>query len=360
MTPNFWKNKKILLTGHTGFKGSWISLWLQHLGAKVTGYSLSPPTNPSLFELANVSEGMNSITGDVRDLNHLMSVTAECSPDIFIHMAAQSLVVPSHETPVDTYTTNVLGTVNVLEVARFSKSIKVSIIITSDKCYENREWLWGYREHDKLGGLDPYSNSKACAELITSAYRSSYFMEPNFHHSNAAVATVRAGNVIGGGDWASNRLIPDIIKAFMMNKEVIIRNPSSIRPWQHVLEPLSGYLKLVELLWDHGNKYAEGWNFGPNENDAKPVSWVVQQLADLWGAQRHWKEMPQPYPQEANYLKLDCSKARQSLKWLPQLDLNETLKWVVEWYQGYQNNQDIRELTNKQIFQYQKLLSTQP
>jgi CDP-glucose 4,6-dehydratase len=355
MNPQFWKNKNILITGHTGFKGSWLTIWLKSLGANLTGYSLAPPTNPSLFELADVANGMQSITGDVRDLNHLKVALQKHSPEILIHMAAQSLVVKSHEDPHDTYTTNVLGTLNVLEAVRHSDSIKVVIIITSDKCYQNKEWVWGYREYDNLGGIDPYSNSKACAELITSAYRDSYFKKPRPPFKDVAVATVRAGNVIGGGDWAENRLIPDVMQSLINDNQVIIRNPNSIRPWQFVLEPLDGYLTLAERLWTNGPEYAEGWNFGPNENDAQSVSWIVEQLGKLWGTKTTWKELPQPYPHEANYLKLDCSKARQKLKWAPKLNLYTTLQWVVEWYQGCNNNENIETLTKKQIISYQNL-----
>ena len=355
MDPQFWKDKKILVTGHTGFKGSWLSVWLKELGANVIGYSLAPPTNPSLFELANVAEGICSVTGDVRDLDHLKSVSQEYSPEILIHMAAQSLVVESHKDPYGTYTTNLLGTLNILEAVRHSDSIRVVIIITSDKCYKNNEWVWGYREDDSLGGIDPYSNSKACAELITSAYRDSYFKKTNTSFKNVAVATVRAGNVIGGGDWAENRLIPDVMQSLASNNRVTIRNPNSIRPWQFVMEPLDGYLTLAEQLWTHGEEYAEGWNFGPNENDAQTVFQIVEKLGQLWGTHVAWEELHQPYPQEANYLKLDCSKARKKLKWAPKLDLDATLKWVVEWYKSYNNAEDVEKLTKSQVVAYQNL-----
>ena len=355
MDPQFWKDKKILVTGHTGFKGSWLSVWLKELGANVIGYSLAPPTNPSLFELANVAEGMCSITGDVRDIEHLKSVSQKYSPEILIHMAAQSLVVESHKDPYGTYTTNVLGTLNILEAIRHSDSIKVVIIITSDKCYKNNEWVWGYREEDSLGGIDPYSNSKAVAELITSAYRDSYFKKTNTSFKDVAVATVRAGNVIGGGDWAENRLIPDVMQSLASNNRVTIRNPNSIRPWQFVMEPLDGYLTLAEQLWTHGTEYAEGWNFGPNENDAQTVFQIVKKLGQLWGTHVAWEELHQPYPQEANYLKLDCSKARNKLKWAPKLDLDTTLKWVVEWYKSYNNAEDVEKLTKSQVVAYQNL-----
>jgi CDP-glucose 4,6-dehydratase len=353
MDLQFWKDKKILLTGHTGFNGSWLSVWLKELGANVIGYSLPPPTNPSLFELANVAQGMCSITGDVRDLDHLKSVSQKYAPEILIHMAAQSLVVKSHKDPYGTYTTNVLGTLNVLETVRHSDSIKVVIIITSDKCYKNNEWVWGYREDDSLGGIDPYSNSKACAELITSAYRDSYFKKANTSFKDVAVATVRAGNVIGGGDWAENRLIPDVMQSLASNNRITIRNPNSIRPWQFVMEPLDGYLTLAERLWSHGAEYAEGWNFGPDESDAQTVSQIVEKLGQLWGTHVAWEELHQPYPQEANYLKLDCSKARKKLKWAPKLDLDTTLKWVVEWYKSYNNAEDVEKLTKSQVVGYQ-------
>ena len=356
MNPQFWENKKILTTGHTGFKGSWLSIWLKSLRANLTGYSLPAPTNPSLFELAEVAKGMHSIVGDVRDLDHIKAVLKKHSPEILIHMAAQSLVVESHEDPHDTYTTNVLGTLNVLEAVRHSDSIKVVVIITSDKCYQNKEWVWGYREYDSLGGIDPYSNSKACAELITSCYRDSYFKQPNPPFKNVSVATVRAGNVIGGGDWAQNRLIPDIMQSLIKKQQVVIRNPNSIRPWQFVLEPLEGYLTLAEQLWANGTKYSEGWNFGPNETDAQSVQWIVEQLGQFWGKKTDWKELPQPYPHEANYLKLDCTKARQRLKWTPRLDLATTLEWVVEWYRGWDNGENVAALTKSQITAYQNLI----
>lgn len=355
MNPIFWKDKNVLVTGHTGFKGSWLSLWLKSLKANVIGYSLKPPTNPSLFELANVANGIESNIGDIRNFELFQSALRNHTPEILIHMAAQSLVVRSHENPHDTYTTNVLGTLNVLEAARTSDSIKVVIIITSDKCYQNKEWVWGYREYDSLGGIDPYSNSKACAELITSAYRDSYFKDANPPFKNVAVATVRAGNVIGGGDWANNRLIPDVMNSLVHNRPVIIRNPNSIRPWQFVLEPLEGYLTVAEKLWNMGRKYAEGWNFGPYENDSQSVSEIVIKLGDLWGTKVEIEELSKPHPYETNYLKLDCSKARQELNWAPKLDLATTLQWVVEWYKGYNENKNIADLTRGQIEAYQNL-----
>jgi len=353
INSDFWKGKKVLVTGHTGFKGSWLSLWLQNLGANVTGYSLPPPTNPNLFEIAHVADKMNSIIGDVRDLEHLISCFAENKPEIIIHMAAQSLVRVSYDNPVETYSTNVMGTVNVLEAVRHTDSVKVVIIVTSDKCYENQEWVWGYRENEPMGGHDPYSNSKGCAELVTSAYRQSYFDAERYPLHGVAVASTRAGNVIGGGDWAKDRLISDIVNAFMEKRPVMIRHPNAIRPWQHVLEPLHGYLMLAERLWEKGPIFAEGWNFGPNEQDAKPVSYVVDRLAQLWGKDAYWKNDASPHPHEANYLKLDCSKAKSRLKWLPKLSLGTALEWIIEWYQSYCQNEDMRSVTENQINRYQ-------
>ncbi len=283
VSPAFWKGKRVLVTGHTGFKGSWLSLWLQSMDAQVVGYALAPPTNPSLFEVAEVAKGMTSIIGDIRDLEHLRRVFAEHKPEIVIHMAAQPLVRYSYIEPVETYSTNVMGTVNLLEAVRSTGSVKAVVNVTSDKCYENREWVWGYRENEAMGGYDPYSNSKGCAELVTSAYRNSYFHPEKYGTHGVAIASGRAGNVIGGGDWAGDRLIPDIVRAIMQGKPVNIRSPHAIRPWQHVLEPLSGYLVLAQKLYEEGAAYAEGWNFGPNDEDAKPVQWIVEKLTQGLG-----------------------------------------------------------------------------
>jgi CDP-glucose 4,6-dehydratase len=352
INPVFWKGKKVLVTGHTGFKGSWLALWLQNLGANVTGYSLPPPTNPNLFELAHVADKMNSIIGDVRDLKPIISCVAET--EIVIHLAAQSLVRASYDNPVETYSTNVMGTVNILEATRHSDTVKAVIIITSDKCYKNQEWVWGYRENEPMGGQDPYSNSKGCAELVTEAYRHSYFDTERYPQHGVAVASARAGNVIGGGDWAKNRLIPDIVNAFMEKRSVMIRHPNAIRPWQHVLEPLHGYLMLAERLWEKGPAFAEGWNFGPNEPDAKPVSYIVDKMAQLWGKEACWKNDASVHPHEANSLKLDCSKAKNRLKWQPKLPLKTALEWVIEWYQSYSQNEDMRNVTENQINRYHK------
>jgi CDP-glucose 4,6-dehydratase len=355
MNYTFWQNKRILITGHTGFKGSWLSLWLKKLGAEVTGYALKPPTTPSLFEICHVANGMNSIEGDVRDLDHLIGSIKECKPEIVIHMAAQALVQTSYKNPIETYTTNTIGTANVLEAVRRTEGIRVVVCITSDKCYENREWLWGYRENDLLGGKDPYSSSKGCAELIIAAYRHSYFPIDKYDNHGVALASTRAGNVIGGGDWANDRLIPDIMKSIYQNKSIIIRKPNATRPWQYVLEPLSGYLMLAEQLWYDGPQFAQSWNFGPNIEDIKPVSWIVDYIAKSWGNGAHWKLDEVQHPHEDTFLKLDCSKAKSMLHWSPILRLPDVLDWIVEWYRSYKNKTNIREITESQITKYQAL-----
>ena len=317
---------------------------------------MPPPTNPNLFEIARVAEGMISITGDIRDLDHLQAVISEHQPEIVIHMAAQSLVRYSYINPVETYTTNVMGTVNILEGVRNSHTVRVVVNITSDKCYENNEWHWGYRENDPMGGCDPYSSSKGCAELVTSAYRRSYFSNTNNPTPNVPLATTRAGNVIGGGDWGSDRLIPDIMKALLKNLPAVIRYPHAIRPWQHVLEPLRGYLILAERMWVDGTKFAEAWNFGPDDEDAKPVSWIADYVTKLWGPDASWELDPAQHPHEATYLKLDCSKAKSLLGWRPKLDLSITLKWIVEWYRAYLQNKNMPRVTEAQISRYESML----
>lgn len=351
----FWSGKRVLMTGHTGFKGSWLSLWLQGLGARLTGFSLPPPTEPSLFRVANVAGGMASVEGDIRNLEHLRQVVAEYRPEIVIHMAAQPLVRYSYAHPVETFSTNVIGTVHVLEAAREAADVKVCISITSDKCYENREWVWGYRENEMLGGRDPYSASKACAELVARSYRDSYFNTGSADADGMALATVRAGNVIGGGDWAEDRLIPDIIRAIMERRAVVVRNPSAIRPWQHVLEPLLGYLKLAERLWTDPDRFCGAWNFGPAEESAQPVSWVVEHLTRRWGGGASWELDTAPNPHEAHYLKLDCSKARTDLGFVPKLDLATALEWVVEWFQAYAQAGNMEKITRQQIALYEAM-----
>jgi CDP-glucose 4,6-dehydratase len=353
MNSSFWLGKRVLLTGHTGFKGSWLSLWLQSMGAQVVGYALAPPTNPSLFDIADVASGMTSVFGDIRDLDKLQKIFSKHQPEIVIHMAAQPLVRYSYQNPVDTYSTNVMGTVNLLEAVRHTASVKAVVNITTDKCYENREWIWGYRENEAMGGFDPYSNSKGCAELVTAAYRSSFFNPNQNSQHNAAIATVRAGNVIGGGDWAKDRLIPDILAAFEQGIKVNIRNPEAIRPWQHVMEPLRGYLTLAEQLFQHDANYAEGWNFGPNDDDAKPVSWIVSQMAELWGESAQWQIDTREHPHEAHYLKLDISKARCRLNWKPTLRLHKALSLVVEWTKYWKAGADMKQITLSQLHNYQ-------
>jgi CDP-glucose 4,6-dehydratase len=345
----FWAGKPVLLTGHTGFKGSWLSLWLQSMGAQVVGYALAPPTNPSLFEIAEVGKGMTSIIGDISDFAHLHAVFAEYKPEIVIHMAAQALVHYSYINPVETYATNVMGTVNLLEAVRSTGGVKAVVNVTSDKCYENREWEWGYRENEAMGGYDPYSNSKGCAELVTAAYRNSYFHPEKHKKHGVALASGRAGNVIGGGDWADNRLIPDIMRAITQSESVNIRNPHAIRPWQHVLEPLSGYLMLAQKLYEDGATYAEGWNFGPNDEDAKPVQWIVEELTKAWGEGASWVLDGSDHPHEAHFLKLDCSKAKARLDWHPIWHLKDALSAIIDWHRAYQQNKGMREFSFAQI-----------
>jgi CDP-glucose 4,6-dehydratase len=355
MKPAFWRDKRVLLTGHTGFKGSWLSLWLQSLGAQVTGYALAPPTKPSLFEIAEVAQGMTSVIGDIRDLSRLQAVFVEHCPEIVIHMAAQPLVRYSYQNPVETYSTNVMGTVHLLEAVRNTPGVKAVVNITTDKCYENREWLWGYRENEPMGGFDPYSNSKGCAELVSAAYRSSFFNADSYAQHGIAIATVRAGNVIGGGDWAQDRLIPDILSAFEQGRKVDIRNPHAVRPWQHVMEPLSGYLTLAEQLFEHGPSFGESWNFGPNDEDARPVGWIVEQMAALWGGGAHWQIDTGEHPHEAHYLKLDISKARSRLDWHPALRLQDALALIIDWSKQRQAGANMRQLTIAQLQTYQAL-----
>ena len=358
MNPAFWAGKRVLLTGHTGFKGSWMSLWLQSMGAQLVGYALPPPTQPSLFEIAAVAQGMTSVLGDIRDLAKLQAVLSEHRPEIVIHMAAQALVRQSYQNPVDTYSVNVMGTVHLLEAVRQTPGVKAVVNITTDKCYENREWVWGYRENEPMGGYDPYSNSKGCAELVSAAYRSSFFNAKDYAQHGVAMATVRAGNVIGGGDWAADRLLPDILAAFEQGRPATIRNPNAIRPWQHVLEPLRGYLTLAERLVAHGPDFAEGWNFGPNDEDAKPVGWIVEQMAGLWGNNAQWQTDSGEHPHEAHFLKLDISKARSRLNWHPVLRLPEALKLIVDWSKQRHAGADMRAHTLAQIHHYQQSIQS--
>jgi CDP-glucose 4,6-dehydratase len=355
MNPDFWRGRKVLLTGHTGFKGGWLSLWLQLLGARVIGYSLPPSTQPNLFDAARVAEGMRSVTGDVRNLNDVTKALAEHAPEVVIHMAAQPLVRFSYRHPVETYTTNVMGTVNVLEAVRRCHSVRVVVNVTSDKCYEDQGWIWGYREDERLGGYDPYASSKGCAELVTAAYRRSFFASGEGTDAYVAVATARAGNVIGGGDWAEDRLIPDIVRAMQAGRPVVIRNPKAVRPWQHVLEPLCGYLLLAEKLWQaKGASFAEGWNFGPDDKDTQSVQRIVDNVTRLWGTGATWKPATSPQPHETGCLRLDSSKAKAELGWSPSLSLSEALAWTIEWYRTCQAGGDMRKVTEQQISDFMR------
>jgi CDP-glucose 4,6-dehydratase len=355
---SFWKGREVFLTGHTGFKGSWLSLWLDMLGAKVTGYALDPPTRPSLFEQAGVAGTIRSIQADIRDLPRLIAAVAEYRPSVIIHMAAQSVVHRGYEDPIETYSSNVMGTVHILEAVRRLGQPCVLVNVTSDKCYENREWIWGYRENDPVGGHDPYSNSKACSELVTSAYRDSFFRAEDFGRQGIAVASARAGNVIGGGDWTNDQLIPDLMRAFLAGEPCLIRNPSAIRPWQFVLEPLRGYLMLAEKLTEDPALFASAWNFGPDEADAKPVSWIANELAKSWNGPASWRQDAASYPREAQVLMLDASKARACLGWHPVLPLNMALEWIAEWYRALQAGDDLGLLTRTQIRSYEALLES--
>lgn len=348
VNPAFWAGKKVFVTGHTGFKGGWLCIWLMMMGARVKGFSLDPPTSPSLFEEADVADGMDSETGDIRDGSILTESMLRFQPDIVIHMAAQSLVRPSYSDPVSTYETNVMGTINVLQAVRQCDRVGAIINITTDKCYENREWEWGYRENDPMGGYDPYSSSKGCAELLTSAWRQSYF-GPD---CRAQLASARAGNVIGGGDWAKDRLVPDILRAFEKSQPVVVRSPQATRPWQHVLEPLSGYLVLAERLYIDGNRFAEGWNFGPLDDDARSVSSILDAMVDLWGTGAKWTLDTSPQLHEATYLKLDISKARRRLNWRPVWSLDAALTKIVSWHRNWLDGLNMRSRCEQEILEY--------
>lgn len=352
INKNFWCSKKVLITGHTGFKGSWLCIMLNQLGAKVYGYALEPPTIPSLFELCKIGNTVNSVFGDIRDREKLSKYINEVCPEIVIHMAAQPLVRESYKNPVETYEINVMGTVNVLEAVRSCESIKAVVNVTTDKCYENKEWYWGYRENEPLGGYDPYSNSKACSELVTSAFRNSYFNSLDYSRHGVALASVRAGNVIGGGDWAKDRLIPDCIQAILEEREILIRNPYAIRPWQHVLEPLCGYLILAEKLYTYGSEFASSWNFGSEESDARTVKYIVEKMCSLWGHNASYTIDNNINPYESHYLKLDCSKAKNKLHWYPRWNLDTAIAKTIEWIKVYKNKGDVLGECKKQIQDY--------
>lgn len=352
INPAFWRGKRVFLTGHTGFKGSWLSLWLQMLGVELTGYALSPSTTPCLFEVGRIGEAMHSIIADIRDLDRIKQAMAAAKPDIVIHMAAQALVRYSYAAPVETYSTNVMGTVNTLEAVRNTSTVRAVVNVTSDKCYEIREWVWGYREIEPLGGFDPYSNSKACSELVTAAYRSSFFNPQKYAEHGVALASARAGNVIGGGDWGEDRLIPDIIRAFQSKNPLKIRSPHAIRPWQHVLEPLRGYLMLAEKLCIEGPQWAEAWNFGPHEEENQSVANVIQYFTEQWGDGSAWTIDEKPRLHEANDLRLDCAKARIQLGWVPRWRFSQAVDATVEWHRAHLNGDNMQSVSLSQIRNY--------
>jgi len=357
MVKSVWKDRKVYLTGHTGFKGSWMSLWLASLGARVEGFALAPEDEPNLFAAARIAESVGHTVGDIRDLADLERSIAAFQPEVVFHMAAQPLVRRSYANPIETYSTNVMGTAHVLDVIRRVPSVRAVVVITTDKCYENREWLWGYREEDRLGGFDPYSNSKACAELVTSAFRNSYFPPVRFAEHQVGLATARAGNVIGGGDWSEDRLIPDLVRGFLSGQPVKIRNSHAIRPWQHVLEPLAGYIALAEHLLKDGATFAGAWNFGPAEGDAWPVSQIAEAMTQAWGENAGWTQDTAPSPHEAGYLKLDASKARHWLGWRPVLSIDLAIVWLVDWFVAWKRGEDMRAFTLRQIAEYEDRLA---
>jgi CDP-glucose 4,6-dehydratase len=351
MDKSFWKGKKVFITGHTGFKGGWLSIWLAESGAEVTGYSLKPETNPSLFNSCLIEKKINSVIGDVRDEQKLKKIIREAQPDIVFHLASQALVLKSYENPVETYETNLMGTVNILDAIRDTPSVKGFINVTSDKCYANDENLKAFKEIDPMGGFDPYSSSKACSELITAAYRSSFFK------GSVAIATARAGNVIGGGDWAMNRIIPDFIKKIQQKQKLVIRNPESIRPWQFVLEPLNGYLMLAEKLFQNSSDYAESWNFGPNKQDDKTVEWLISKFDKEYGDGNNFKILSSKEPlHESKCLKLNCSKSIDRLNWSPKLSIEKSISMTCDWYRNfYKDNQDMYSFSVKQIKYYESI-----
>jgi CDP-glucose 4,6-dehydratase len=358
VNKEFWNGKKVLVTGHTGFKGSWLSIWLKELGAEVIGYSLDPYSQLDNFVLTNLKNEMIDIRGDIRDYKKLLDVFSNYQPEIIFHLAAQPLVRLSYELPKETYDINVGGTVNVLEAIRNTDSAKAAVLITTDKCYENKEWVWGYRENDPMGGYDPYSSSKGAAELVIAGYRNSFFNPEKFNQHGKAIASARAGNVIGGGDWAKDRIVPDCIRALKSNQSIAIRNPWATRPWQHVLEPLNGYLLLANRLIENGKKYAGAWNFGPDDSSVIPVNEVVNKIIEYWGG-GEWMDLSNPNDlHEANLLSLDCIKAKTFLKWQPALSIDEAIRLTVEWYKNYENN-DVYEICRNQINVFQDMINSQ-
>jgi CDP-glucose 4,6-dehydratase len=357
VTEGFWRGKRVLVTGHTGFKGGWLTSWLLRQGATVGGYALAPPTEPSLYALAGLDRDIDGVIADIRDGERLARALRDFAPDVVFHLAAQPLVRYAYAHPVETFEVNVLGTAHLLEALRSAPSARAVVVVTSDKCYENREWPWAYRENEAMGGFDPYSGSKGCAELLTASFRSSFFATPEHPGRGAAIATARAGNVIGGGDWSADRLAPDALRAFERGETVSIRFPRAVRPWQHVLEPLAGYLTLAERLWTDGAAVAEGWNFGPDASGEKTVAEIVDRLCALWGRGAAWLAESGESPHEANLLKLDSSKARSRLGWRPLWTIDEALAALVEWRLDHLRGEDVRALTLRQIDAYARRMA---
>jgi CDP-glucose 4,6-dehydratase len=355
VNSSFWSGRRVFITGHTGFKGGWLALWLHRLGAEVSGYALPPPTQPSLYQAAGIARLLRSVEGDIRDGAALAGVLQSARPEVVFHLAAQPLVRRSYREPVESYATNVMGTVHLLEAVRRCDSVRAVAVITSDKCYDNEERpSGGYRENEPLGGRDPYSSSKACAELVSAAYRQSYFNPAAYASHGVALASARAGNVIGGGDWAEDRLVPDFIRAAAAGQALLIRSPGAVRPWQHVLEPVAGYLRLAERLVQDGPACGEAWNFGPDDEDARPVAWLADRLAALWGEGARWGADSQPQPHEAHYLRLDSAKARQRLGWMPRWRLEQALERVVEWHRAQRGGDDMLRHSLEQIESYER------
>jgi CDP-glucose 4,6-dehydratase len=353
---NLWQGRRVFLTGHTGFKGGWLALWLAERGARVRGYALEPSTEPNVFHIAGVDKTVEDVRGDILDRTKLEASLLEFAPEIVFHLAAQPLVRRSYADPLQTYATNVMGTAHVLEAVRKSSSVRAVVSVTTDKCYENKEWVWPYRENDPLGGYDPYSSSKACAELVCSSYRSSFFPVDRLNQHGVALATARAGNVIGGGDWSPDRLIPDLIRGFVTGEPVRIRRPNALRPWQHVLEPLHGYIQLAEKLFEQEGQFASAFNFGPSD-DAWPVSRIANRMADSWGRGATWTLDPDPGVHEAGSLRLDSSRARADLNWKTPLGIEAAVQWTVDWYRAWHEGQDMHRITVTQIDSYEKLVA---
>ena len=355
-----WQGRRVFLTGHTGFKGSWLALWLSRLGAQIRGYSLDPCTEPNMFGLASVGTVLDDVRGDIRDSAKLEASMAQFAPEVVFHLAAQPIVRRSYADPVGTYATNVMGTVHLMEAIRKTPSVRAVVCVTTDKCYQNQEWIWPYRESDPLGGYDPYASSKACAEIVSAAYRSSFFPIERVHEHHVAVATARAGNVIGGGDWSDDRLIPDLVRGFGSGQPVLIRRPNAIRPWQHVLEPLHGYVLLAEKLLAQPARFSSSYNFGPGDEDIWPVERIATKLVNMWGKGASWIRDSVPNVHEDHILRLDASKARAELGWQPKLKIETALEWTIAWYQAWNRGGDMTQFNVKQIAEYEQLVACGP